>query len=264
MSAATFPPPGYPPPPSPVATRLFESYVRRQAGRHFAGVHWARGGAPERWSPDTPTIFVANHTNWWDGFLAFLVSRSLGLGFQVLMEARHLQRYRAFLRLGALPLRRGRSRDAYADLAAAVGYLRPGVGLWVFPQGQRRPAAEPLAHCERGAAHLAQQYGATVRFCPVAFRYGFLGEQLPEAFVLVGEAWMHQAGDASREGRVAITAAIEERLAATVQSLDRLAGGEDLGAFEPLASGRLSVNKRLDRFRHLAGLLGGRFEARNG
>jgi hypothetical protein len=39
---------------------------------------------------------------------------------------------------------------------------------------------------------------------------------------------------------------------------------ERLDAFEPLTAGSLSVNKRLDRFRHAVGLLRGPFEARNG
>ncbi len=264
MSAEPFPPPGYPPPPTPLAARLFERYLRRLTGRHFAGVHWARSGAPDRWTPDPPTIFIANHTNWWDGFLAYLVTRQLDLDFQVLMESRHLQRYRVFLKVGALPLRRDRPHAAYADLRAAVAYLRPKSGLWVFPQGERRPAAEPVAGCERGAAYLAQRFGAPVRFCPVAFRYAYLGEQLPEAFALVGDAWIHRPAGTGRQARGSLMSAVEGRLAATVEALDGLLRREQLGAFEPLVKGRLSVNKRLDRLRHAAGLLSGRFEARNG
>ena len=257
-----FPPPGFPPPPGPIPQVLFERYVRRQAGRHFAGVHWTGHGAAAGWDRTVPTLLVANHTNWWDGFLAFLVTRRLGLAFQVLMEARHLARYRTFLRIGALPLRRDRARDAYADLTAAAGYLRPGVGLWIFPQGERRPPEEPVANCGKGAAHLAAGHGGPLRICPVAFRYAFVGEQLPEAFVMVGEGWTPRAEE--RTGRDALMPAIERRLGETVSALDRLVGAERLGAFRPLAAGRLSVNKRLDRFRHAVGLLRGPFEARNG
>ena len=264
MSAPPFPPPGYPAPSTRLAARLFERYVRRQAGRHFAGVHWSQGGRPDRWDQAIPTIFVANHTNWWDGFLAFLATRALGMGFQVLMEARNLERYPTFLRLGALPVRRDRPREAYRDLTAAIAYLRPGVGLWVFPQGERRPPAEPLGRCERGAAHLALAYGRPLRFCPVAFRYGFVGEQLPEAFLLVGEAWTHPAEPAESGDRAALMRVVERSLSLTLETLDRLVGEERLAEFEPLAAGRLSVNKRLDRFRHAVGLLGGHFEARNG
>lgn len=255
------PPSGYPPPPAPTALWLFERYVRRQAARHFAGVHWAPRGA-EGWNRSIPTLFIANHSNWWDGFIAFLATRALGLGFQVLMESRHLARYRAFLRVGALPLRRGQARDAYTDLSAAAWYLRAGTGLWVFPQGERRPAAAPLAGCERGAAHLAMGHEGPLRICPVALRYAFLGEQLPEAFVLIGDEW--QVGADARTGRRALMTAIEGRLGDTVGALDSLIASERLEAFRPLAPGRLSVNKRMDRFRHALGLLRGPFEARNG
>jgi 1-acyl-sn-glycerol-3-phosphate acyltransferase len=241
---------------------VFERYVRRQARRHFSAVHWTSRGALDHWNRAVPTIFVANHSNWWDGFLAFLVTRALGLGFQVLMEAKHLARYRVFLSVGALPLRRGRAREAYADLEAAAGYLEPGVGLWMFPQGARRPPAERFLHCERGAAHLALGHRGPVRICPVAFRYAFLGEQFPEAFAFVGEEWLPRRDEFA--SRAPLMRAIEERLSASVDALDVLVSRERLTAFRPLAEGRLSVNKRLDRFRHAVGLLRGPFEARNG
>jgi hypothetical protein len=61
-----------------------------------------------------------------------------------------------------------------------------------------------------------------------------------------------------------LTAVVEQRLAATIESLDGFIAEERLAEFESLTPGRMSVNKRLDRFRHGVGLLGGRFEARNG
>jgi hypothetical protein len=57
---------------------------------------------------------------------------------------------------------------------------------------------------------------------------------------------------------------IERRLRAEIAALDALVDAEQLDGFRPLAHGRLSVNKRLDRFRHATGLLRGPFEARNG
>ena len=257
-----FPPPGFPAPPGPIPQLLFESYLRRLAGRHFAGVHWTGHGGAAAWDRSVPTLFVANHSNWWDGFLAFLATRRLGLDFQVLMEARHLARYRTFLRIGALPLRRDRPREAYADLTAAGGYLRSGAGFWIFPQGERRPPEEPVAGCGKGAAHLASGHAGPLRICPVAFRYTFVGEQLPEAFVLVGDGWVSRPEE--RGARDALMPEIEARIRRTVAALDVLVKGERIGAFRPLAAGRLSINKRMDRFRHAIGLLRGPFEARNG
>jgi 1-acyl-sn-glycerol-3-phosphate acyltransferase len=252
----------HPAPPGPTAAWLFDRYIRGQVRRHFTGVHWAARVRPERWDRKLPTLFLANHTNWWDGCLACLLSGRLGLRFQVLMEARHLARYRIFLRVGALPMRRGQPRRAYEDLMAAAAYLRPEAGLWVFPQGERRPPREPVAGCERGAAQLALRAGRPIRVCPVAFRYTFVSEQLPEAFLLVGDEWLLEPGDYA--GRAPLMAEMEARLRGTVSALDALVDEERLEGFRPLAEGKLSVNKRLDRFRHAVGLLRGSFEARNG
>ncbi|MBA3658723.1 MAG: 1-acyl-sn-glycerol-3-phosphate acyltransferase [Gemmatimonadales bacterium] len=240
----------------------FERYLRGLARRHFTGVHWlVRAGVP-RSDTDLPTLFVGNHTNWWDGFLALLATRSLGLDYQVLMEAQHLARYPFFRRVGALPLRRSPARVAYADLKAAAPRLAPGAGLWVFPQGRRRPPQEPIADCERGAAHLIRQHRGPVRLCPVAFRYSFTSEQLPEAFLLVDTPWIAEPD--SGTGRRAMMADIEARLRTTVAALDEMMRVESFAEFRPLIAGRLSVNKRLDRARHAVGLLRGPFEIRNG
>jgi chlorobactene lauroyltransferase len=246
-----------------IAGPMFERYARRQAARHFAGVHWRMAGVPGRWNRAVPTLFVANHSNWWDGSLAFLVSRALGLRFRILMDARHLTRYRFFLRVGARPLRREPARAAWADLAAAGAELRADTGLWIFPQGERRPPGERPLRCERGAAQLVRTHPGPLRICPVAFRYAFVGEQRPEAFVLVGEEWFPGVPDRARSRRTLMDQ-IMGRLEGTVAALDELVAGERIDAFAPLTAGRLSVNKRLDRFRHAVGLLRGPFEARNG
>ena len=252
----------YPPPPGRTAARLFDRYIRGQVRRCFSAVHWTAQGTPDRWDRELPTLFLANHTNWWDGFLACLLSGRLSLTFQILMEARHLARYPTFLRVGALPMSRGQPRQAYRDLVAAAGYLRPGAGLWVFPQGERRPPREPLCGCERGAAELALRSGRALRVCPVAIRYAYIGEQLPEAFLLVGHDWVVRPGD--QPARAPLMREMEHRLGGTVAALDRLVDAEQLDGFRLLAGGRLSVNKRFDRVRHALGLLRGSFTARNG
>ena len=235
--------------------------MRRLASRHFTAVHLRPAASAPTVPRDLPVVFVANHTSWWDGFLAYLAGRALGTTFHVLMEARHLARYRFFLRVGALPLDRTSPWRARADLERAAEVLVPGNGRWVFPQGARRPPDEPLTGLETGAAHLALGAGMPVRLVPVGFRYRFLGEQLPEAFVWVGEPWTVEPGSTDRK---ALTHAIRGRLGALLQECDRRIGVEDLTPFRPLVGGRRSLNKRLDRWRHRLGLLEGPFEERNG
>jgi 1-acyl-sn-glycerol-3-phosphate acyltransferase len=248
-------------PPHPWVAAGFERYLRRLASRHFAAVHLRSPNESLAGLREVPTIFVANHTNWWDGFLAYLVGRELGTTYYVLMEARHLARYRFFLRVGALPLDRASAPRAYADLERARGVLAPGAGLWVFPQGARRPPAEHLAHLEAGAAHLALTAPTPTRICPVGFRYGYLGEHLPDAFAWVGESWVMQPGAGSRR---ALTREIGERITSTLGALDAARNAERLAEFRPLVRGALSLNKRLDRIRHRLGWLDGPYEERNG
>lgn len=249
-------------PPAPLAIRFFDGYFRRQFARYFTTVRWQSLADPASWDPAVPTLGVANHTNWWDGFLAFLLTRELGRAAHLLMEAEHLARYRAFRYVGTLPMHRGRPRAAYRDLMHARVALRPETVLWIFPQGARRPAGEPIAGCERGAAQLIRAAGGPVRLLPVAFRYPFLGEQLPEAFALVGEPLVLHPGE--HAARRAVMAIVETELRRTVERLDAALAGEEVARFRVLVDGKLSVNKRMDRFRHRVGLLRGEYEPRNG
>jgi 1-acyl-sn-glycerol-3-phosphate acyltransferase len=241
---------------------VFERYSRSLFARHFTSVRWATLTDTARWDRTTPTLLVANHTNWWDGILAFLLSRALGLTFHILMDATELARYRAFRWIGVLPVRRDCPRGAYDDLRSADGCLVPGAGLWIFPQGRRRPQGERLSGFTRGAACLALAHGTPVRVAPVAFRYVFVGEQLPEAFALIGQPRLVPPDPATDRRR--LTTMLESDVGATLDALDRLLAEESHGSFRTLVAGKLSVNKRMDRFRHAVGLLRGPFAARNG
>jgi chlorobactene lauroyltransferase len=248
--------------PRPLAVWAFARYLRSQFARHFTSVRWATLTDTARWDRALPTLFVANHTNWWDGFFAFLLGRELGLAFHILMDANELARYRAFRWAGVLPLRRGTLRGAYEDLAGAGPCLRRGAGLWIFPQGERRPQGERPVRFTRGAAQLAVAHGRPVRIVPVALRYPFVSEQLPEAFALMGEPRVFEPAPSA--DRRALTADIERDAVTTLDALDALLAEEAHGSFRTLVAGKLSVNKRMDRFRHAVGLLPGPFEARNG
>lgn len=245
---------------NPVARGL-TWYARRLARRHFAAVHWSAAEDPARWD-GTPIIAVANHSTWWDGPLAFVLTAALGREFRVAMVATHLARYPYFRRIGAIPLRRGTARERWRDLALVGESVVPGTMLWMFPQGARRPAGGPLGPLERGAAHLALTRGP-VRVVPVAIRLAHLSEQLPDAFLHLGASWLVGAPDL--RDRRELTVELERALTATLASADHRIAGERLEAWRPLLeAGTLSVNKRIDRFVHRLGLLDGRVEPRNG
>jgi len=250
-------------PPTRLALAAFDRYVRAQFGKYFATVRLApHPEADTGWDASIPTLCIANHTNWWDGFLAFLIGRELGVTSYVLMDRAQLERYPAFKRVGALPLSREPKRRAYRDLLAAGACLEPGGALWIFPQGSRRPAAERPAALERGCAELALAHGAPLHICAAAFRYAYVSEQLPEAFAWLGRPWLLEPG--CYDNRRALMPLLERDLLAAVDALDAALRTERLAGFRTVLAGRMSVNKRMDRVRHAVGLLRGRFDPRNG
>ncbi len=178
--------------PGPIAVWAFARYFRGLFRRHFASVRWAALDEPAGWDRSVPVLFVSNHTNWWDGFFSFVLTQEFGTHLPHPHgggEPRSLSRVQAHRDAAAA------SRQPHGCLggpARADRVLRPGAALWIYPQGQRRPAGEqPMpARAGRGTPR-GPARRVPLRICPVAFRYPFMSEQLPEAIALVGRSWLH-------------------------------------------------------------------------
>ena len=162
--------PGIPEPPHPLVARAFAGYLRWLARRHFSALHWR----PPAALPAGPVLFVANHTTWWDGFLACLVTERLGREFQILMEAVHLERYWMFNRVGALRVRRGSTRAGVGRRGARqhAPCERPRARLSISPQRARPPPASALADADAAPRAAGARRRAPARPSrPVAVRY---------------------------------------------------------------------------------------------
>jgi chlorobactene lauroyltransferase len=168
----------------PLFAGVFALYTAWTARRHFAAVR-VRGTLA---AGPSPLVVAAQHVGWWDPMILFLLSRSrFGGRHYVMMEEENLRRYPFFRWLGAFGVNRAKQADVLAATRYALARLRePEARVWIFPQGELRPADARPIRCLRGADWLAAESGALL--VPVAIRYEFLGEQRPEAFVSFGEA----------------------------------------------------------------------------
>jgi 1-acyl-sn-glycerol-3-phosphate acyltransferase len=249
-----------PPERAPVAAGWFSWYLRRLARRTFAGVHWGAAEDPARWD-ETPIVAVANHSTWWDGPLALLLTAQLQRTFYVAMDAAQLTRYPYFSWIGARPLRRTTPRARFADLERLGEVLQPGSMLWIFPQGERRPARAPMTGLERGAAHLALT-AAPVRVVPVAIRLSFLSEQRPEAFVRLGPSQV--VGPREIRDRKVLTEEFGTWIRWTLEETDARIAEEQREGWQTLVAGAESVNLQLDRIGHRVGWRRGPLLDRNG
>jgi 1-acyl-sn-glycerol-3-phosphate acyltransferase len=133
--------------------------------RGLRGV-WVRGDLPA-----AAAVWAANHHSWWDGFVAAAVLREQQRPAALLMDGDNLGAF-GFLRAAGV-ISAQRPRDA-------LGALREGRVLVIFPEGELRPPG-PLHATERGAAWLGRRAPAAV--VPVAVRVISRGHQYPEALV---------------------------------------------------------------------------------
>jgi 1-acyl-sn-glycerol-3-phosphate acyltransferase len=160
-------------------------YVRRKLRMQFDGM-LVEGLARTRTSAQRePLIIAANHVAWWDPLVALHLDALLGTEAYCLMDEDNLQRYPFFGWVGAVPLACGANRRALGHMRAAARLLhRPGLALWIFPQGRQRPAhLRPLAPAS-GVAWLSRVSGA--RVVPLSLDYRYREAPEPSIFASFG------------------------------------------------------------------------------
>ena len=156
-------------------------YVDQKIRRAFRGL-WLRGELPVS---DEPLLVYANHSSFWDGFIAHALSRATATDGYCLMEEHNLRRYPFLARLGAFSIRRHDGVSSLESLRYARELLsRPRARVFVFPTGQLQPFGALDIPLERGIEVLTRLSGA--RAIPVAFRCAFFEDELPDVLVEVG------------------------------------------------------------------------------
>lgn len=142
-----------------------------------------------------PKLVCANHSSWWDGLLAFQISRQAGLDSFVMMDEANLRRFFLFRRLGAFSVA-DNPRRALASIRYAAGLLKADADrtMWIFPQGSILPNDVRPLHFFSGAARIARQIDKCL-IVPAAFRFEIGGNFKPEIFVKIGRGQTVTAGD---------------------------------------------------------------------
>ena len=189
-------------------------------------------------------IFAANHSCWWDVFLAHTLNELIPVDGYGMMEHFNLRRFRFFQRIGAYSV----DRDNPASLRESLNYTlellsRPRAGVWMFPQGLIAPnEARPLKFQPGLRALLTA--GDRLRIVPVALKFEFWQEQKPEVFVRFGEpCWVH------RSQRASLLEEWERRVTVELDLLKADVEAQDPSRFEMLMRGPTSMNDRYARLR---------------
>ncbi len=211
---------------------FWSSYVTRKVRSSFRAV-WLRG---ERPLPTQPTLFYANHSSFWDGFLAHQLFLALGFDGYCVMEEKNLRRYPFLARLGAFSVVRGEGASALASVRHAREiFARPCAAVMLFPEGELKPFG-PLRPLSRGIELFARAGAAML--VPVAMRLLFLESEKPDALIELGAP--HGFEEVSGCGK---------RLGVLVERLGGVTGSE---GFDQMVEGKSGVDQQWDRARGLA------------
>jgi 1-acyl-sn-glycerol-3-phosphate acyltransferase len=230
--------------PSRALLWLWRHYSRRLLSRHFNRVMmYGPGLTPEAKAPTGPTLFLANHSSWWDGVLMFevLVRRLGRRSLRCMIDLEQVRKHPFFPYLGGFSVDRGSPRDGLRAVHHAGDLLNGGHDVVLFPQGGIRPMDGPLV-LERGMERIVKR-AAGARVMLMAIRYDFWFEQRPELLVWGEESF---AAEELTTGRVreGIMRGMEELRRAT---MERREGEVQVAGHVRLRDRGLALLRREDR-----------------
>lgn len=209
--------------------RLARWYVRSRMKKNFDGVYLEGAPALRRLLQAGPVIFAPTHVAWWDPLFAVRIDEVLGAHSYALMERVNLTRLPFFGWLGAIAIDGENTREALGQLHASVALLDgPGKALWIFPQGEQRPAHLRPLGLKSGVAVLAESGGMPV--IPLALNYLYRRTEKPAAFASFG-----QPIEPRGLSRRALLGALEAGLESALGRIDAFATRAE-GDFEELSA----------------------------
>ncbi|MCA1625359.1 MAG: lysophospholipid acyltransferase family protein [Acidobacteria bacterium] len=168
--------------------KIFAVYNRNLFKRQFHSLNVSGLDVLQKRDKKIPLIIYANHSSWWDGLIAFEISRIAKLDGFVMMEEKHLKKLFLFRRLGAFSVVRENPRAAIKSInyAAEILVETSNRTLWIFPQGEiLHNDLRPLKFYN-GLTRIIEKIGQCYA-APVAMRYEFLTDYKPKVFVQIGK-----------------------------------------------------------------------------
>lgn len=224
---------------------IFRFYINRILKKHFFRIHISGMENLGSLDKNLPTIYYANHTNWWDGFTAyFLTNMTLKLDDYLMMDIEQMKKYRTFKYVGVFSVDRNNPREAVSSVDYTASLLKDTKRcLWIFPEGEMNVQDHEPITFYPGITKIAEKTG-NVNLQPAAFRYEFIGEQRPEIFISLGKGGIFNS---SKKPDKDYTIYLQNKLTAEVKQLKEKVINRQFESFQTVFKGKESRNKTVDR-----------------
>lgn len=167
---------------------LFAVYNRNLLRRRFNSLQISNSSIFETLDRNIPLIIYSNHSGWFDGIVAYQISRHFKLDFYVMMEEKQLKDLPLFQKLGAFSVVREKPREAISSINYSAKILKEKADrvLWIFPQGEILPNDTRPLNFYNGISKIVEKL-EKCNTLAVAMRYEFMGNFKPEIFVALGK-----------------------------------------------------------------------------
>ena len=167
---------------------IFSIYNRNLLKRRFNSLRVSGFESLLKHNSTLPHIIYCNHSSWWDGLVAFQISRQARLNSFIMMEEKNLKRFSLFRKLGAFSINRENPRQSFESIHYALNLLKTNADgtLWIFPQGEIVNNDFRPIFFYNGLGKLIYKAGQCF-VTSLSIRYEFLGDYKPEIFVRLTE-----------------------------------------------------------------------------
>ena len=227
-----------------LAEKFFSIYTRSALRKHFNSIQ-IDGEENFLNRSNNPAIIYSNHSNWWDGLIAYYLSRSRwNINAYLMMDEEQMQKYAFFRWIGAFSVNRSMANEAMESVNYAASLLKNNNAvLWIYPQGLMQPNDYRPIKFYSGISRIVGKLEG-VNLIPMAMRYEFLLEQRPDVFVQIGKVKPYQKPGEIKD----LTIELQTQLLNELGVLqDRVING-NLDEFKVILRGKSSTNKNIDKF----------------
>jgi 1-acyl-sn-glycerol-3-phosphate acyltransferase len=223
--------------------RFFSIYTRSALRKHFNSIQIC-GEENFLNRSSNPAIIYSNHSNWWDGLIAFYLSRSRwNIDAYLMMDEEQMNKYAFFRWIGAFSVNRSIPNEAMESINYAVSLLKnKNAVLWIYPQGLMQPNDYRPIKFFSGVSRIIEKMDG-VELIPMTLRYEFLLEQRPDVFVQIGKVKFFQKPEEIRE----LTAELQTQLVSDLELLKARVISGTLDGFKVILQGKSSTNKAIDK-----------------
>ncbi|WP_079480478.1 lysophospholipid acyltransferase family protein [Halobacillus salinus] len=151
---------------------------------HFEQIHvWK----DSKEIPNRRTLFLINHSTWWDPLLIFYLNDQIvqSDGYAMMSE-KGMKKHPFFQKVGGYSINAELRRGMIESLQYSIQLLNEDKTVWIFPQGQEEHLEKRPLEFFSGTAYIAE-HSEDVNVVPISLYYSLEHSRRPNVYVRIGE-----------------------------------------------------------------------------